>query len=166
MSEGVSERSKRENEWAQQRAWAKQSGASKQVSGASERANGRASGPVLTFRFFFVPDHSAMVPPTPLPTPFLLFSVVFCKMNTGSSRSDCHFPSGTRHFLLFFLPFFFMTSRSFSCLSLFAMRFVQLLSIFCMDPSFAWIHLFVCPSVFLTPLIVYLENSLHYKHGL
>ena len=29
------------------------------VSGASERANGRASGPVLTSRFLFVPDHSA-----------------------------------------------------------------------------------------------------------
>ena len=36
-----------------------QSGASKRVSGASERANGRASGPVLTSRFLFVPDHSA-----------------------------------------------------------------------------------------------------------
>ena len=30
------------------------------VSGASERANGRASGPVLTSRFLFVPDHSAV----------------------------------------------------------------------------------------------------------
>ena len=28
------------------------------VSGASERANGRASGPVLTSLFLFVPDHS------------------------------------------------------------------------------------------------------------
>ena len=30
------------------------------VSGASERANGRASGPVLTSLFLFVPDHSAL----------------------------------------------------------------------------------------------------------
>ena len=29
------------------------------MSGASERVNGRASGPVLTSRFLFVPDHSA-----------------------------------------------------------------------------------------------------------
>ena len=29
------------------------------MSGASERANGRASDPVLTSRFLFVPDHSA-----------------------------------------------------------------------------------------------------------
>ena len=38
-----------------------QSGASEGVSGASERANGRASGPVLTSLFLFVPDHSAVV---------------------------------------------------------------------------------------------------------
>ena len=31
------------------------------VSGASERANGRASGPVLTSLFLFIPDHHAMV---------------------------------------------------------------------------------------------------------
>ena len=31
------------------------------MSGASEQANGRASDPVLTSRFLFVPDHSAMV---------------------------------------------------------------------------------------------------------
>ena len=30
------------------------------VSGASERANGRASSPVLTSRLLFVPDHSAL----------------------------------------------------------------------------------------------------------
>ena len=30
------------------------------MSGASERANGRASGPVLTSLFLFVPDHSAL----------------------------------------------------------------------------------------------------------
>ena len=29
------------------------------MSGASERANGRASGPVLTSQFLFVLDHSA-----------------------------------------------------------------------------------------------------------
>ena len=33
---------------------------SKRTSGVSEQANGRASGPVLTFLFLFVPDHSAM----------------------------------------------------------------------------------------------------------
>ena len=43
MSEGVSE----------------VSSASERVSGTSERANGRASGPVLTSLFLFVPDHSA-----------------------------------------------------------------------------------------------------------
>ena len=32
---------------------------SEAVSEMSERANGRASGPVLTSRFLFVPDHSA-----------------------------------------------------------------------------------------------------------
>ena len=31
------------------------------MSGASERANGRASGPVLTSQFLFVPDHSASI---------------------------------------------------------------------------------------------------------
>ena len=36
-----------------------QSGATERVSGASERANGGASGPVLTSLFLFVPDHSA-----------------------------------------------------------------------------------------------------------
>ena len=30
------------------------------MSGASERANGRVSGPVLTSLFLFVPDHCAM----------------------------------------------------------------------------------------------------------
>ena len=35
--------------------------ASEQVSGASERVNGRASDPVLTSLFLFAPDHSAMV---------------------------------------------------------------------------------------------------------
>ena len=38
-----------------------QSGASERVNGASEQANARASGPVLTFLFLFVPDHSAPV---------------------------------------------------------------------------------------------------------
>ena len=36
-------------------------GASKRVSGASERANGRASGPVLTSRFMAVLNPSAMI---------------------------------------------------------------------------------------------------------
>ena len=36
-----------------------QSGANKQMSGASERANGRVRGPVLTSLFLFGPDHSA-----------------------------------------------------------------------------------------------------------
>ena len=31
------------------------------MSGASERANGRATDPVLSSRFLFVPDHSAWV---------------------------------------------------------------------------------------------------------
>ena len=34
------------------------------MSDASERANGRASGPVPTSRFLFVPDHSAMTSTT------------------------------------------------------------------------------------------------------
>ena len=38
-----------------------QSGGSKRVSGASERANGRASGPVLTSVFLVVLDHSDSV---------------------------------------------------------------------------------------------------------
>ena len=36
----------------------KQCGASERVSGASERANGRASGPVLTSGFLVILDHS------------------------------------------------------------------------------------------------------------
>ena len=42
------------------------------MSGASERANGRASGPILTSRFLVVPDHSAPLktaPTTPIPPP-------------------------------------------------------------------------------------------------
>ena len=31
------------------------------MSGASEQANGRASGSVLMFLFLFVPDHSAVI---------------------------------------------------------------------------------------------------------
>ena len=38
----------------------KQSGASERVSDASKWANRRASGPVLTSRFLFVPDHSVL----------------------------------------------------------------------------------------------------------
>ena len=78
-SEGVSEASERANKWAQRSARAKQAVRSKlceascakravqselckaceQVSGASERANGRASGPVSGFVVTL--DHSAMV---------------------------------------------------------------------------------------------------------
>ena len=54
MSERTSERSGG-------RERSEQSGASERVSGASEQANGRASGPELTSRFLFVPDHSALV---------------------------------------------------------------------------------------------------------
>ena len=53
-SEGVSEVSERVS-GASERV----SGASERVSGASERVNRRASGPVLTSRFLFDPDHSA-----------------------------------------------------------------------------------------------------------
>ena len=35
-------------------------GMSERVSGASERANGQTSGPILTSLFVFVPDHSGM----------------------------------------------------------------------------------------------------------
>ena len=38
-----------------------QSGASEQVSGVSERANGRASGPVLQSVFLAVLDHSVIL---------------------------------------------------------------------------------------------------------
>ena len=38
-----------------------QCGASERMTGASEQANGRASGPVLMSRFLFVPDHIALV---------------------------------------------------------------------------------------------------------
>ena len=55
MSEEVSERSGG-------RERSELSGVSEQVSSASERANGRASGPVLSSLFLFVPDHSALVP--------------------------------------------------------------------------------------------------------
>ena len=37
-----------------------QGGSIERVSGASERANGQASGPVLTSGFLFVLDHSAL----------------------------------------------------------------------------------------------------------
>ena len=51
MSERTSERSGG-------RERSEQSGASERVSGASERANGRASGPVLQSVFLAVLDHS------------------------------------------------------------------------------------------------------------
>ena len=60
-SEGVSEVSERANEWAQRRVWAKRAVRSKRTSGASERANGRASGPVLQSVFLAVPDHCVLL---------------------------------------------------------------------------------------------------------
>ena len=56
-SEGVSEVSERSG-WRER---SQQSGASKRMSGASEQANGRASGPVLTSVFFFIFDHSDLL---------------------------------------------------------------------------------------------------------
>ena len=53
-SEGVSKVSKRSGGREQ----SEQSKASEQMSGASERANGRASGPVLQSVFLAVIDHS------------------------------------------------------------------------------------------------------------
>ena len=53
-SEGVSKVSERTSERSGGRERSEQSRASEQVSGASERANGRASGPVLTSRFWVV----------------------------------------------------------------------------------------------------------------
>ena len=58
-SEGVSEVSERSGG----RERSEQSGASERVSGASEWVNGRVSGPVLTSRFLFFPDHSAIRTP-------------------------------------------------------------------------------------------------------
>ena len=51
--------SERTSERSGGRERSEQSGASERVSGASERANGRASGPVLTSRFLAVIYHSA-----------------------------------------------------------------------------------------------------------
>ena len=53
--------SERANERSGARERSEQSVVSERVSSASERANRRASGPVLTFLFLFVPDHSASV---------------------------------------------------------------------------------------------------------
>ena len=53
--------SERTSERSRGRERSEQSIASKQVSGASEWANGQASGPVLTSLFLLVPDHSAAV---------------------------------------------------------------------------------------------------------
>ena len=58
-SEGVSEVSERTSERSGGRERSEQSGASERVSGASEWANGRASGPVLQSVFLAVFDHSA-----------------------------------------------------------------------------------------------------------
>ena len=49
------------SERSEARERSEQSGASVRVSGASERANGRASGPVLTSRFMAVLNHSGVV---------------------------------------------------------------------------------------------------------
>ena len=51
--------SERTSERSGGRERSEQSGASERVSGACERVNGRASGPVLTSRFLVVPDHCA-----------------------------------------------------------------------------------------------------------
>ena len=51
--------SKQKSERSGGRERSQQSGARERVSGASERANKRASGPVLTSRFSFVLDHIA-----------------------------------------------------------------------------------------------------------
>ena len=48
------------SEHSKGREGSEQSVAREQVSGASERAKGWASGPILTSLFLFVPDHSAM----------------------------------------------------------------------------------------------------------
>ena len=73
-SEWVEWASERTSERSGGRERSEQSGASERVSGASERANGRASGPVLTSQFLFVPDHSA--PPCPRISAFLLVASV------------------------------------------------------------------------------------------
>ena len=60
-SSGVSKVSERMNERSGAHERSEQGGASERVSGASERANGRASGPVLQSVFLAVIDHSAIV---------------------------------------------------------------------------------------------------------
>ena len=59
MSEGVNEVSERVNKRSGGRAQSEQSGASARVSSANERANGRASGPVLQSVFLVVLAQSA-----------------------------------------------------------------------------------------------------------
>ena len=61
-----------------------QSGASKQVSGANERANGRASGPVLTSVFFSIFDHSEIGN--------LRFHVGNQRPQTTISKAPDHYP--------------------------------------------------------------------------
>ena len=56
MSERASEQM---SEHSGVRERSEQCGTSERVSGASERGNGRASGPVLTTRFLAVPNHCA-----------------------------------------------------------------------------------------------------------
>ena len=58
-SKGVSEVSERTSERSGGRERSEQSGASERVSDVSERANGRASDPVLPSRFLVALDHSA-----------------------------------------------------------------------------------------------------------
>ena len=58
------------------------------MSGASERANGRASGPVLTSRFFFVPDHSAMMPGSPVKIEIGESSPVLLQLRFGHEFFD------------------------------------------------------------------------------
>ena len=55
-----------------------QSGAIERVSGASERANGRASGPVLMSLFLFVPDHSGLSARRRIRFPLSAVSMVKC----------------------------------------------------------------------------------------
>ena len=63
MSSGASEwASERTNERSGARERSEQCGASEWVSGASERASGRANGPVLTSRFPAVPNHRDLFP--------------------------------------------------------------------------------------------------------
>ena len=65
-----------------------QSGASKQVSGANKRANGRASGPVLQSAFLVVLDHS------------------------GVHARVCRIQNGMGKYVVYLLPFFVRWKQS------------------------------------------------------